>query len=176
MEMLAPYFDKMTFRAKKETKRAEYRTLYTRLNECANNVMEALVHKEPSFSAVPVHYFEHVALDASVVRRQEFVLKCNSNSHLAYVGDAFLTWYLAKTQFISGSTQKEYQDCRNDKTSNDSLAVYFDNLFERGTYILVWEDEPSVRQKASFVEALIGMLSMCGHLDLANNLCKELCI
>lgn len=102
-----------------------------------------------------------VCVDDSITKRGgEFTLHgVDSNRKLAYVGDAKLTLHLANVAFERGYRPEEYQALRSACTSDKCLSRVYDALFDAATPVIVRfgdaSSELSIKQKATFVEALL---------------------
>ena len=120
-----------------------------------------------------------VCLDESVVGRKEFVLpSCRSNRSLGMVGNAHMTTHLSVKCFVQRHSAQQLQELRNAQCSQAGKAGLYDVLFA-GDVVFYWgfeeqQPEPSVRQKADFVDALVGLLFITGRWELSDWLCARI--
>jgi hypothetical protein len=119
-----------------------------------------------------------VLLDDSIVSRTEFKLQCRSNKCLAQVGAAHLTSYVAVKSFVDYLTPKEFQNLRDTRCTQVGKANQYDSLFKERDVMLFWgfeeQSEPTVRQKAECVDALLGVLVLLKKWDVASWLCEQI--
>lgn len=101
-----------------------------------------------------------VCLDDSMVKRVEFKLEgIQGNRQLAYLGDAYISKYLAQLAFDSDFDPSQFQSWRTSRTSDNHLASVYDQTFQENVILYFGKDPaPSVKQKATFMEALVGAL------------------
>ncbi len=132
----------------KQSKRTEFSKLPDVLLLKAAKVAERFEHPD-------VHL---VCVDESIVNRTEFSINLPSNRRLAYVGDAFLALQLAQQAFEKQLTPEDYQKWRGVCLSDKYLARVYDELFPKDDVIVHFNDTLSVKQKATFIEALVGLL------------------
>lgn len=192
-------FDAMVARleAKPKTRadvNSEARSLYDKLHECSVVTFFALqriVHEAyivPSLEqCFDVDDFELACLDRSVVSRCEFPFESKiSNRELAVVGDAYLTFYIVSTAYERPDrlVADDYQQLRTRWSSDRNVAQFFDDyLSPKGAAFLACmagrETTTSgftKRQKATYVEALVGLLARVAESrPIANLICKLIC-
>lgn len=97
-------------------------------------------------------------IDESITNRTEFSLDVSSNRKLAYLGDAFLSYDLARRAFERDMSPEDAQTWRAARTSDKHLATVYDRIFGTEDVVLHFNDVLSVKQKATFIEALLGLL------------------
>ena len=134
----------------KPSKREEFSQIPQRILE-----KHALVQAKFGDIVIPVD----VCVDESITKRTEFKLdgaKCNRA--LAYLGDAHLSLYLAQSAYAKGFSAHEFQAWRTLRTSDQYLASVYDKMFGENVIVFECFGGPTTRQKATFVEALIGAL------------------
>lgn len=148
----------------KESKRVEYAQLSQELENRARNL----------FKVFPVEGIQVVCVDESITKRTEFSVNMSSNRMLAYLGDARLSMHMAECAFQRCYTAKQHQDWRTSHTSDKHLANVFDDIFGDQQVILHFVNAgntvPSVSQKATFMEALIGYLPPGYGIPLMNQI------
>ena len=132
----------------KQSKRTEFAQLPARLAE-----KTALVAKKFADSELYL-----ACIDESMTTRIEFSVSLPSNRRLAYLGDAFLSFQLAQQAFTKDLNPDEFQKWRSACLSNERLAKVYDALFPGEDVVLHFNDVLSDRQKATFIEALAGLL------------------
>ena len=147
--------------------------LFDRVMKEADMLRLKLVEVEAGFKQIRSKQLCNVLLDHSLMNRGEFQLDCNSNQQLAYVGDAYLSLYLAKKCFKEKKTPGSYSSMRQRYCCNKRLALIHDQLLHP-VLPICWDGViPGVKQKSECLEALIGMLYEVGHQDLADFICKR---
>jgi 23S rRNA maturation mini-RNase III len=140
----------------------------------SKRISDALIEKNYQFRHVSCEEIYGIVVDHSIVSQQEFTVRCSSNKRLAYVGDAVLTLYIAKMYFNSGKSGWEYQFTRSEHSKASNLAKFHDSWFNFETVLLVPNQQQSQKQKAEFIEALIGMLEIFGHDKSKEFVCNKI--
>ena len=157
---------------KKTSKVAEVRQLKDRLIECHDLLRSLLREIDLSFN-VDVN-LSLACVDDSVVKRNFFKVNCPSNRMAAVVGDKLLSLRIAQASFVAGNSAERFQTDSSRVSANDHLAAKFDQYLSPACCLLLVEDEPSTRQKATLLEAVVGCLYMYGHEDLAFELVRKI--
>lgn len=113
-----------------------------------------------------------VCLDDSMVKRVEFKLEgVQGNRQLAYLGDAYISKRLAQLAFDSDFEPSQFQSWRTSHTSDTHLAAVYDRMFQEDVILYFGkEPAPSVKQKATFMEALVGALPKAERRELIKNI------
>lgn len=148
------------------------------LEEHSKRLYEVLVKKDPKFTEVTAGLLAQACLDEGLVSRVEFKAQAPGNARAAYVGDALLTLYIAKASFLASKTPKDHQADRTRWCQKNALAAFYDRFFVGSApLLLTWEvmlnnTPPTAHQKAEFVEAVLGVLSMSGKDNLAALFCS----
>jgi len=107
-----------------------------------------------------------VVLDDSMCGRPEFVLLSKPNGQLAYVGDAVLTLSLCARSYYAQRSRNDHQALRSRVTCTEAFAAAADALFPAGIPLVTWDSvaqpgrNPSTRQKATFLEAILGAMEL----------------
>lgn len=164
LEDVAAAFAAITFKSGlKDSKKAEFANLSSTLEKKADRAKAILVRANPSFGDVPSTNFQNVCVDASIVSRPEFTVACAANKSLAYVGDAYLTLYLAKRSFKARRSPQQNQEKREASCSHPNLAKHYDALFGAEDIVLQWSGDgaatSTLRQKAElFVSSWKGRI------------------
>ena len=180
MDDVARAFAEMTFvSGLKISKRDAFLTYFAELKRRAERASALLCAANEKFIEVGLEALLQVCLDESVVARTEFVVSCRSSKCMVSVGSAHLATRIAVLCYLNRrATAQDYQNLRDQRCRQTDKAVFFDRLFGRSDVFLYWgfEDqrEPSTRQKADFVDALIGMLFLRNKWGLADWVCHEL--
>ena len=180
MDDVARAFAEMTFvPGLKISKRGEFVTYFAELKRRAERASALLRVANEKFVEVGLEALLQVCLDESVVARTEFTLLCRSSKCMVSVGSAHLNTRIAVLCYLNRqATAQDYQNLRDQRCKQTDKAVLFDRLFGKNAVLLFWgfEDgrEPSTRQKADFVDALIGMLFLRNKWSLADWVCHEL--
>ncbi len=167
-------FSNIPFTTKKHAIIEEVKGLYSKLQQCASKTQVALFEKNQEFSRIGTGLFEQVCLDPSITGRTEFTLSCESNRNLAYLGDSYLSLFIASAAYENNQSATEFQNLRSKFSSRNHLGdAAFPALFGTTPVTLCWplSSSPTRNQKAEFIEALIGMLHEASHEDLADWLC-----
>ncbi len=129
------------------------------INECQNT--------NNSYRTYNFDYLINTCIDSSLTSRTEFELNNefkNDNKKLAYLGDAYLTFYLSISSYNNDDDQSQYQNKRNMKTNKKYLAKIYDEYFDN--CLLTFEmiingfdkSKPSTKQKCECVEAIMGSI------------------
>lgn len=152
------------------------RDLFAEIPNLINKKVDDLVNKISHIMQVPdsAPYWQGedtrgllaaVCTDSSLVNRTEYKLLepyHQDNKRLAYLGDAYLSYFLAKHCYSQNKNQCEYQSMRTSLTNKDSLAVIYDTYFTDCliTFDLIINNQvnPSNKQKCEFVEAAMGAI------------------
>lgn len=113
---------------------------------------------------------------ASYLKSNHVVLRCAGNGPLAHVGDAYLSLHVAKKTFSPIITAQLMQKHRENITCEKHLCAFYDSVFGNHNVIVRWQSPndvktPTSRQRAEFIEALIGAF----HLASYNDACLYLC-
>lgn len=133
----------------KPSKRQEFSFLPQKIQACFEKVQRHF----PTLTRM------EVCVDESVVKRTEYTLEgIVSNRALAYLGDAYLSLFLARSAYERGYDANAFQQWRTSHTSDKHLSVIFDELFKDDEVVQVFGTGVSVGQKATFMEALVGAL------------------
>lgn len=113
-----------------------------------------------------------VCLDDSMMKRVEFKLEgIQGNRQLAYLGDAYISLYLAQLAFDSDFDPSQFQSWRTSHTSDTHLAAVYDRTFQEDVILYFGKDPtPSMKQKATFMEALVGALPKAERRELIKHI------
>lgn len=144
------------------------------LKQSKREAFSQLPHLLDAKVAIVSQKFAHTQLyraciDESIANRTEFSLDTPSNRSLAYLGDAFLSYRLALRACDKRMTPDAFQTWRTSHTSDKHLAGVYDTLFGSEDVVLHFNDTLSVKQKATFIEALIGLIQTDEMVDMVLN-------
>lgn len=184
-------FQKMTFVAPvpKQSAQARYKAFGTEVTTKAMKAHAALCKAFTPDSKEEFMELEYIApcvVDQSLIaylRNNHVVIDCAGNQALAVVGDAFLSLSLAKqlmTNMVRGVTAQQMQKAREIATCEASLVRFYDHVFgASGDVIAAWRDAnapavPTARQKAQFVEAILGSLAIHDMEWAGNMVCQKI--
>lgn len=179
VQNILPLVEKMTLQeGLKLSMREKLAKIPQILKERATRLRTLLVNRDPAFGAVQTELLVQACLDEGLTGRVEFKVPCSGNARAAYVGDALLTLYIAKNSFLQNKSPKDYQADRTRWCQKIALSNFYDRFFGDCTPIpLTWESvlnevAPTAHQKAEFVEAILGVLTMSGKEKLALLFCS----
>lgn len=147
----------------KQTAREKFAKIPETIMAKAVELNAVLGRHIPGYS-LPGRLACEVVLDDSMCGRPEFVLLSKPNGQLAYVGDAVLTLSLCARSYYANRSRNDHQALRSRVTSTEAFASAADALFPEGIPLLSWEHittpgrVPSMRQKATFLEAILGAM------------------
>lgn len=162
-------------------------TFSHRLASLKNNLLEhshrlhtTLITRDETFEGVPVELMQDVCVDESLRSTlAEEKAPIMDNSRAAYVGDAFLTLFVAKRSFEANKSPKDHQSDRSKYTQKSSLTRFYDKEFGADTplpltILLITKPgtPPTADQKRVFVEALIGVLYQNNFIEQAEKICS----
>jgi hypothetical protein len=182
-------FREMTFKlpAPKQSAQARYRELTFAIVKSTLLFQEALMVFHRSFGDLPQEWAAACAIDQSLIaylQSNRVVVRCAGNQALAIVGAARLSLHHASQLFIAGDygrscTGQQLHDARYSRTSEAHLASIYDALFGDREIIVRWKDAgqtsgPSARQKAQFIEALVGALELATLPYQCNMFCDHI--
>lgn len=133
----------------------------------------------PTSSNISMIHFALACLDSSVIGRVEFTSTATGNGKLAYLGDSVLTQEIATLAFEKDLVPKNYQIMRSNFTDKQRLSGLFDHLFQTRKVLLTWDffysgASYTMRQKAEFIEALLGLFKIRKDQPSINHLIKIL--
>lgn len=103
-------------------------------------------------------------IDRSLTNRTEFSINIDCNKKMAYVGDAYLSFFISYKCMEDNMSQSQYQQKRSELTCKSKLSQIYNTYFS--DCLLTWEIvlnpelTPSTKQKCEFVEAIIGHMAM----------------
>jgi hypothetical protein len=147
-----------------KSKQELYQTYFGVLREKAARAQALLALQNDTFGLVPERQMMALCLDESMTARKELVLACRSNKALASIGNAHMSTFVALMCYRERATPQRYQEIRDTRCTQAAKAAHFDTWFRaaNGEVLLHWSFEttpvPTVRQKADFVDALVGLL------------------
>jgi hypothetical protein len=150
------------------------------LCEKAARAQALLVRQNPFFGEISKRQMMTLCLDESMTSRKELVLSCRSNKPLGSIGNAHLSTFVALKCFKERATAQMYQEVRDTRCSQVAKADHYDSWFKdaAGAVLLHWgfeeRPEPSTRQKADFVDALIGLLVLTQRWSAVDWLCAQI--
>jgi hypothetical protein len=119
-------------------------------------------------------------VDISIIGRKGVeILEMNlpDNRRCAYVGDSYLTLHVAEQSYKSSYTPEQFQNLRTSVTSKTHLAYCYDQILGSDCDILrnqAWIDPLSQRQKAEFIEAILGALYDAGNKTALKAVCQSI--
>lgn len=186
-------FTAMTFAnpPPKPSAQLRYRAFADNIGQKASLASTALFSLHPQFpgDGATTAWLLPCVIDQSLISyltTNRCVFDCPGNQALAVVGDAYLSLYLAKKLFVENGmgrsiSAKQMQQAREDRTCESALVRFYDRTFAGQDVIVRWQDVgqhtgPSSRQKAQFVEALVGSLEVNGYLQARDLLCQDILI
>lgn len=147
----------------------------------ADNLSAVLTRKyrrmvSPDFIAISI-------LDQGLLSRVEFRLPpgIQGNAPLAHYGDSLLSTYVARLGLLSGLNSNDLNTIRKGLTCRKSLSAFYDFLAKDIEYIgpVTWEyvlnsSEPTLNQKAEFIEGILGLLGLANWPTLARRMCFDI--
>lgn len=164
-------FSHMSFEEPKPKQSActRYLSLATEVTTATRQIHLVLAKNlDPCFLQEGSYFLSACTVDqslASYLKTNRVVVDCAGNAALANVGDAYLTLYIAKQCFSSTATAQSMQGVRERATCQAHLCAVYDALFSdcQAPVIVRWRSTgdspvPSARQRAEFIEAIIGQL------------------
>jgi len=167
-------FKNMTFTVPvpKMSAQARYRAFANEIEERALAVKKRLIEFDPIFLSVAMTVLGACVVDESLVAyltSNHVQLGCPGNKCLAFLGDSFLSLYVATETFRHGMTEggisgQQMQKVRENSTCEARLNHVYGVIFGDEDVIVRWKTvadgnkPPSPRQRAEFIEALIGGL------------------
>ena len=180
-------FRQMTFShpEPKASARARYLAFADEVINANRQMTKCLSDLDPCF-----HYFytnndpflSNCVVDrslASYLNTNRVVVDCAGNGPLAHVGDAYLSWYVARKTFSPTTTTQLMQGQREKVTCEKNLCAFYDLIFDKREVIVRWRSPndasaPTSRQRAEFIESLIGAFHLAGHAVACDFLCELL--
>ena len=195
-------FKTMSFTAPvpKVSAQARYRAFTNEIEERSLAVKKRLTEFDPIFTNVTLAVLGACVVDESLVSyltSNHVQLGCPGNKCLAFLGDSFLSLYIATETFRHGVTGggmsgQQMQKVRERSTSEARLNHVYGLIFGEEDVIVRWKTAadgnkpPSPRQRAEFIEALIGGLYWMAQLFAENTqiditdtehyiMCKSIC-
>lgn len=166
----------------KEMKRKEYSKLPKTLKEIGTKIHQVMLDKNRLiFANTNPSFWYCLSVNDSFLSNKDIILEdCRSEAQLELIGDAYLAFKLQKELFVTTwntnkvMTREECQNIRSRITCNTNLAKFHDAWFPFRTMLTLDQNvAQSMKQKADFVEALIGLLSLCNE-QAAIWLCYEI--
>lgn len=186
MAPVLPLLEKLTYLdGLKQSMRERLSVMPKLLLEHATRLHVVLKGKNKAFEKISVELLAQACLDEGLMARPEFKAQCFGNARAAYVGDALLTLYIARSSFEALKSPKDHQADRTRWCQKNALASFYDRYFVGCAPLpLTWEvmltnggaqpTQPTAHQKAEFVEAIMGVLLMSGNEELATFLCTQI--
>jgi hypothetical protein len=127
--------------------------------------------------AITPRLLSEACVDFSIGAQTQFKFVGETNARAALVGDAVLSMRLAFMGYVHNRSPAECQQERTSLTKGASLALVYDIIFGKERCVLTWDwvESPGsllgIRQKAEFLEALIGVAYACYDEGTAYSLC-----
>lgn len=158
----------------KPSKKQYYTTLLEKIKVIGDAIQNTLSNIDPVFKVMDPNLFHSLTLSQGFLSQTMFKINIPSNAVYALFGDALLDTLLLKAAIDEKLTDTNYTLTQYDMirikyTNNESLASIHDQLFQFDTILLLNEhDEQSLRQKATMMEALVGLVGMFYPDDLSH--------
>ena len=162
---------------RQKSKQELYQTYVNVLRDRAARAQELLARQNDAFDLLPKKQIMALCLDESMTARKELMVSCRSNKALASIGNAQLSTSVALKCYRERASAQRYQEIRDTRCTQAAKAELFDSWFKGEAVILHWSfetAETTTRQKADFVDALIGLLVLTGQTILAEWLCAKI--
>ena len=161
----------------KVTKKLLYKNYSIELLSKSKASLKVLEKFHPEFKNMNPRTFCGFLIDSSILnRKMEFSIECESNDFYAYLGDMYLSFYLAKKCIKLNKTPQEFQTYRSVLTSNKNLSKMFDKIgLTKDMILKVDDNEMSFKKKSTVIEALIGISYMMKIGEgISNRIIKEI--
>ena len=151
-----------------------YKGYKEQLLTLTTHVADTLSKISHLFNKVDIRDLYTLSLSRAIMANPDYTIDCSSNVKLAYVGDAYLSLYVSEVAFEWKYIQEAHQDLRSVVTSNSHLSKFHDSWFKYETVLLPPNSKQSEKQKADFIEALIGVLHCSGYHEQRDFLCHSI--
>ena len=168
-------FDNITINENvKESKVKLYKGYKEQLLTLTTRIFYTLNEISYLFNKVDICDLYTLPLSRAFMSNPDYAIDCAANVKLAYVGDAYLSLYVSEVAFERNYVQEDHQHLRSSVTSNSHLSKFHDSWFKYETVLLPVNSKQSEKQKADFIEALIGILHCAGYWVLRDFICKSI--